>query len=221
MIFCQEFHLDVRFLFKKLETFSDEIIPLGNGILIVFWICWIPCPFPSFSHVSWKCFFFNELIFMVGLAGWSLLSAQIAYSCSSFSLIWRSVSNGSFLWTRNLESFEMSDRYVNKYMYLYFCISFVVVIIVEAEMSLFAFSSWPWEIYAECNIGTFSDVEGLNTSSQCKPCPPGYHCNSTGLSLPAARCFAGYFCTGGSVRFVVRIMQGRVMGWLMSVFNCM
>lgn len=47
-----------------------------------------------------------------------------------------------------------------------------------------------------CTTGTFQNSYG---SSSCKSCPPGYYCNTNGLSdLSSRLCSAGYICYGGA-----------------------
>ncbi|XP_074535630.1 uncharacterized protein LOC141797845 [Halichoeres trimaculatus] len=49
-----------------------------------------------------------------------------------------------------------------------------------------------------CPVGTWSSIVGAHNLSSCWPCPPGLHCNSTGLSQPSGVCDTGYYCTGGA-----------------------
>lgn len=46
-----------------------------------------------------------------------------------------------------------------------------------------------------CGAGTFQNSFG---QSSCKSCPPGYYCQTTGLSAPTGPCDAGYMCYGGA-----------------------
>ena len=45
-----------------------------------------------------------------------------------------------------------------------------------------------------CPQGTFANVTGLTSESECLSCTPGYFCDSPGLALPSGPCSAGYFC---------------------------
>ena len=49
-----------------------------------------------------------------------------------------------------------------------------------------------------CPIGTFSDLGGLQNSSQCTPCSPALYCSTQGFTAPTGECFAGYFCLSGA-----------------------
>lgn len=50
-----------------------------------------------------------------------------------------------------------------------------------------------------CPAGTFSSSRGLATERDCIPCPPGMHCNTSGLTAPSGMCDSGYFCIGGAI----------------------
>ncbi len=50
-----------------------------------------------------------------------------------------------------------------------------------------------------CPSSTFSSARGLTTESDCTPCPPGMHCNTSGLIAPSGVCDSGYFCIGGAL----------------------
>ncbi|RUS80925.1 hypothetical protein EGW08_011306, partial [Elysia chlorotica] len=45
-----------------------------------------------------------------------------------------------------------------------------------------------------CPLGTFGNVTGLEDSSQCVDCLPGYYCQAEGITEPSGLCNAGYFC---------------------------
>ncbi|KDO27716.1 hypothetical protein SPRG_22196, partial [Saprolegnia parasitica CBS 223.65] len=49
-----------------------------------------------------------------------------------------------------------------------------------------------------CPAGTFNNATGAQSFSDCTNCPPGYYCQSLGLSLPTDVCAAGYFCVSGA-----------------------
>ncbi|KAM4702881.1 uncharacterized protein WCC33_011421 [Rhinophrynus dorsalis] len=48
-----------------------------------------------------------------------------------------------------------------------------------------------------CPSGTFSNRLSLSMESQCTACPPGYYCDSVGLSAPTGLCLPGYYCATG------------------------
>ena len=50
----------------------------------------------------------------------------------------------------------------------------------------------------KCKAGTFSDIPGLSADWQCKKCPPGFYCSTSGLIKPDDECDGGYFCEIGS-----------------------
>ncbi|EDV28435.1 uncharacterized protein TRIADDRAFT_51343 [Trichoplax adhaerens] len=50
----------------------------------------------------------------------------------------------------------------------------------------------------ECNFGTFSNVTGLSSITQCQSCPAGYYCATKGLAAPTGKCTAGFYCLPGS-----------------------
>uniref|UniRef100_K3WJP5 Tyrosine-protein kinase ephrin type A/B receptor-like domain-containing protein n=1 Tax=Globisporangium ultimum (strain ATCC 200006 / CBS 805.95 / DAOM BR144) TaxID=431595 RepID=K3WJP5_GLOUD len=49
-----------------------------------------------------------------------------------------------------------------------------------------------------CPPGTYNNFTGLESESQCIPCPPGKYCETPGLFLPTGNCIAGYYCMGGA-----------------------
>ncbi|XP_070551430.1 uncharacterized protein [Ptychodera flava] len=49
-----------------------------------------------------------------------------------------------------------------------------------------------------CPEGTFSNVTGLYSDSQCTPCEPGMYCQGEGNILPNGDCTAGYYCLRGA-----------------------
>ena len=54
---------------------------------------------------------------------------------------------------------------------------------------------------AKCALGKYSPSTGLYAASGtggCLECPTSEHCNSTGLTVPAGLCDAGYYCTGSA-----------------------
>ena len=50
-----------------------------------------------------------------------------------------------------------------------------------------------------CPNGTYSNATRRSREGECAPCDAGAFCNDTGLSAPAGRCAAGFFCASGSV----------------------
>ena len=50
-----------------------------------------------------------------------------------------------------------------------------------------------------CPMGTFSNATQLTSIAECLPCTPGMYCITEGLASPTGSCFAGHFCTLGSV----------------------
>lgn len=42
-----------------------------------------------------------------------------------------------------------------------------------------------------CPAGTWSNTVGAQNLSSCRLCPPGFYCNSTGLSQPSGTCDPG------------------------------
>ncbi|KAG7471369.1 hypothetical protein MATL_G00123830 [Megalops atlanticus] len=49
-----------------------------------------------------------------------------------------------------------------------------------------------------CPPGTWSNAVGAWDPSSCWLCPPGFFCNSSGLTQPAGLCAAGFYCLGGA-----------------------
>ena len=43
-----------------------------------------------------------------------------------------------------------------------------------------------------CQPGTYNNLTGLDTASNCQECPPGFYCQNPGLSEPQGPCMAGY-----------------------------
>ena len=50
-----------------------------------------------------------------------------------------------------------------------------------------------------CPVGTYLNVTGANSSSDCTSCTAGSYCASEGLPYPSGPCQAGYYCPEGSV----------------------
>nr|XP_047130962.1 uncharacterized protein LOC100202447 isoform X1 [Hydra vulgaris] len=48
-----------------------------------------------------------------------------------------------------------------------------------------------------CPAGTYSNIEGLKRSDECKPCSPGEYCEG-GQSTTSGLCDAGYYCKRGA-----------------------
>ncbi|XP_075046430.1 uncharacterized protein LOC142107145 [Mixophyes fleayi] len=48
-----------------------------------------------------------------------------------------------------------------------------------------------------CPAGTYSADYSLGMVSDCKACPPGYYCNSSGITFPTGQCSEGYYCPEG------------------------
>ncbi|CDW71824.1 gcc2 and gcc3 domain-containing protein [Stylonychia lemnae] len=46
----------------------------------------------------------------------------------------------------------------------------------------------------KCPAGQFSDIEGLNSSSQCQFCLNGQYCSNEAQVTPTGNCQAGYYC---------------------------
>ncbi|XP_028320851.1 uncharacterized protein LOC114474630 [Gouania willdenowi] len=51
-----------------------------------------------------------------------------------------------------------------------------------------------------CPRGTFSNLSKLMAKEDCRPCTPGYYCDSEGLSAPSGKCWRGFYCSGGADR---------------------
>ncbi|RUS80927.1 hypothetical protein EGW08_011308, partial [Elysia chlorotica] len=49
-----------------------------------------------------------------------------------------------------------------------------------------------------CPNGTYSNVTGLHSESQCISCDPGRVCSGSGLTAPNGLCAAGYYCRGSA-----------------------
>ena len=49
-----------------------------------------------------------------------------------------------------------------------------------------------------CGLGKYLPYTGAVASSECIDCPPGYVCDSTGISFPTTSCPAGYYCPPGT-----------------------
>ena len=49
-----------------------------------------------------------------------------------------------------------------------------------------------------CPVGTYNEASGSDSPDDCKPCPPGYVCDATGIAdLYLYVCPAGFWCEGG------------------------
>lgn len=49
-----------------------------------------------------------------------------------------------------------------------------------------------------CAAGLYNPAEGSTDATACLTCPPGYHCDTTGLAQPTGACPAGWQCPAGS-----------------------
>ena len=49
-----------------------------------------------------------------------------------------------------------------------------------------------------CPVGTYGNVTGLKSKSECISCPSGFFCPSEGIVVPTLPCDAGFFCNNGS-----------------------
>ena len=49
-----------------------------------------------------------------------------------------------------------------------------------------------------CAIGTFNNLTGRASQSECTACLPRYYCGQAGLTHPKTLCSAGYFCKTGN-----------------------
>ncbi|KAI8480901.1 hypothetical protein Bbelb_413740, partial [Branchiostoma belcheri] len=49
-----------------------------------------------------------------------------------------------------------------------------------------------------CPPGTYGATMNLTQESDCAQCTAGSYCETPGLSVPTAECYAGYYCTGGA-----------------------
>ncbi|XP_077105722.1 uncharacterized protein LOC143764221 isoform X2 [Ranitomeya variabilis] len=50
-----------------------------------------------------------------------------------------------------------------------------------------------------CPAGTYGSKTGASSISDCETCPAGMYCSSEGLSKPTGYCYAGYYCSQGSI----------------------
>eukprot|EP00762_Andalucia_godoyi_P006917 ANDGO_08315.mRNA.1 Reticulocyte-binding protein 2 homolog a len=50
-----------------------------------------------------------------------------------------------------------------------------------------------------CPAGTFNNITGLSTSSDCFPCSTGFYCPTSGIIQPSLLCSSGHWCASGSV----------------------
>ena len=48
-----------------------------------------------------------------------------------------------------------------------------------------------------CPSGTYSNVELLMDTAECKACDAGSHCDAPGLTAVSGPCSAGYYCQSG------------------------
>ncbi|CAK8677709.1 unnamed protein product [Clavelina lepadiformis] len=49
-----------------------------------------------------------------------------------------------------------------------------------------------------CPVGTYLNLTGGGSESDCRDCPGGEFCDLPGLVEPSGNCFAGYYCSGRS-----------------------
>ena len=48
-----------------------------------------------------------------------------------------------------------------------------------------------------CSIGTFNNLTGRASQTECTPCLPRYYCGESGLTYPRTLCSSGFFCKKG------------------------
>ena len=54
--------------------------------------------------------------------------------------------------------------------------------------------------YSKCPVGTYQDIKGATSSSDCTSCDVNYYCSSRGIAANGmVQCGAGYICTGGTM----------------------
>ena len=51
----------------------------------------------------------------------------------------------------------------------------------------------------KCPTGTYNNITGLRSESECQDCLPSYYCQQEGLEVPSGKCFERYFCKGKAV----------------------
>lgn len=49
----------------------------------------------------------------------------------------------------------------------------------------------------KCPAGTWNERSGLESESECRPCPRGWYCLA-GVGVPSGRCSSGYYCPEGN-----------------------
>lgn len=57
----------------------------------------------------------------------------------------------------------------------------------------------------KCPAGTWNDRSGLESESECRPCPRGWYCLA-GVGVPSGRCSSGYYCPEGSTWLTILII---------------
>ena len=63
-----------------------------------------------------------------------------------------------------------------------------------------------------CPPGTYSST-GLQSISQCLPCPDGYYCSDSGKTIVTGQCDAGFYCAkavGAVIGFIIPNPPDRV-----------
>lgn len=69
----------------------------------------------------------------------------------------------------------------------------------------------------KCPAGTWSERSGLESESECRPCPRGWYCLA-GVGVPSGRCSSGYYCPEGSMWLKNLIISLRINLMNLSTF---
>lgn len=57
----------------------------------------------------------------------------------------------------------------------------------------------------KCSAGTWNERSGLESETECRPCPRGWYCLA-GVGVPSGRCSSGYYCPEGSTWLKILIL---------------
>lgn len=70
----------------------------------------------------------------------------------------------------------------------------------------------------KCPAGTWSDRSGLESESECRPCPRGWYCLA-GVGTPSARCNSGHYCPEGTGAFDLNVLLPSIKSWYKTYIN--